>query len=192
MGKKLSWIFGVALAAGIAGCAPYPTVTTQTVVVAGIGPVEIERMDVEVLDVEPSQRLVHVRQRGREWLVAVPEVFGSLNNIRPGDRVTIRRVEGVILGARRARKGARPSLIYTEAESGPFQNLPDRFVVRTLTITARFLAFDPVSGTVNYEGPLGLRTLTVVDPDIRQDLRRLRRNDMIELTLAEAFHFEKS
>lgn len=191
MSKQVSWIFAVALAAGVAGCAPVPTVTTQTVVVAGIGPVDIERMDVEVVDVEPSQRLVHVRQRGREWFVAVPEVFGSLNNIQPGDRVTIRRVEGVILGARRARKGARPGIIYTEAESGPFQNLPDRFVVRTLTVTARFLAFDAVSGTVSFEGPLGLRTLTVVDPEIKQDLRRLRRNDMIELTLAEAFHFEK-
>jgi hypothetical protein len=191
MSKQVSWIFAVALAAGIAGCAPYPTVTTQTVIVAGLGPVEVERMDVEVVDVEPSQRLVHVRQRGREWLVAVPEVFGSLNNIRPGDRVTIRRVEGVIVGARRARKGARPSIVYTEAESGPFQNLPDRFVVRALTITARFLAYDAASGTVSYDGPMGLRTLTVVDPEIRQDLRRLRRNDMVELTLAEAFHFEK-
>lgn len=191
MSKHMSWIFAIALAAGVAGCAAYPTVTTQTVVVAGVGPVEIERLDVEIVDVQPAERIVTVRQGGRSWHVAVPAVFGNLQNIQPGDRVEIRRVEGVIVGARRARKGARPGIVYTEAVSGPFQNLPDKFVVRSLTVTARFQAFDPATSVVSYDGPLGPRSLTVVDPDIKQDLRRLRRGDMVELTLAEAFHFQK-
>jgi hypothetical protein len=118
-------------------------------------------------------------------------VFGSLRNIQPGDRVEIRRIEGVILGARRARKGARPGIVYTEATSGPFQNLPDKFVVRSLTVTAQFQAFDPTTGIVMIVGPLGPRSLTVLDPVLRQDLGRVRRGDMIELTLAEAFHFQK-
>lgn len=191
MPKHLSWIFAIALTAGVAGCASYPTVTTQTVIVAGIGPVEVERLDVEIVSVEPAERLVLVRQGSRVWQVAVPEVFGNLQNIRPGDRVEIRRVEGAILGARRARRGARPGIVYTEAVSGPFQNLPDKFVVRSLRVTAQFQAFDPASGIVSYVGPLGPRSLTAVDPEIKQDLRRLRRGDMIELIVAEAFHFQK-
>ncbi|MGX1742164.1 hypothetical protein ACWIEX_11465 [Bosea sp. NPDC055353] len=191
MPKHLSWIFAIALTAGVAGCASYPTVTTQTVIVAGIGPVEIERLDVEIVNVEPAERLVLVRQGGRVWHVAVPEVFGNLQNIGPGDRVEIRRVEGAILGARRARRGARPGIVYTEAVSGPFQNLPDKFVVRSLRVTAQFQAFDPSSGIVSYVGPLGPRSLTAVDPEIKQDLRRLRRGDMVELIVAEAFHFQK-
>lgn len=191
MSKHLGWIFAMALAAGLAGCATAPTITTQTVVVAGVGPVEIERLDVEIVDVRPAERMVSVRQGRRTWDVAVPEVFGNLRNIQPGDRVAIRRVEGAVVETKRARKGARPSIVYTEAVSGPFQNLPDKFVVRTLEVTARFDAFDPVSGVVNYEGPLGPRSQTVLDPAIKQDLRRLRRGDMIQLTLAEAFHFEK-
>lgn len=175
MPKHLSWIFAIALTAGVAGCASYPTVTTQTVIVAGIGPVEVERLDVEIVSVEPAERLVLVRQGSRVWQVAVPEVFGNLQNIRPGDRVEIRRVEGAILGARRARRGARPGIVYTEAVSGPFQNLPDKFVVRSLRVTAQFQAFDPASGIVSYVGPLGPRSLTAVDPEIKQDLRRLRR-----------------
>lgn len=191
MSKPISWILSIALAVGIAGCAAYPTVTTQTVLVAGVGPVEVEQLNVEVVDVQPDERIVLVRQGARSWHVAVPEVFGNLRNIQPGDRVEIRRVEGVILGARRARKGARPDIVYAEAVSGPFQNLPDRFVVRSLTVTAQLRAFDPTTGIVSYDGPLGPRSLTVVDPDIKRDLRRLRRGDMVELTFAEAFHFQK-
>jgi hypothetical protein len=192
MSRQMSWIFAIALAAGVAGCAPYPTITTQTVIVAGVGPVEVEQLNVEVVDVNPAERVVLVRQGGRSWHVMVPESFGNLRNIQPGDKVEIRRVEGAVLGARRARKGARPGIVYTEAVSGPpFQNLPDKFVVRSLTVTAQFQAFDPTTSVVNYVGPLGPRSLTVVDPEIKQDLRRLRRGDMVELTLAEAFYFQK-
>ena len=191
MSKHLGWIFAVALAAGVAGCAG-PTVTTSTVVVAGVGPVDVELMTVEVVDVQPSERIVIVRQGVRSWHVAVPAVFGNLQNIQPGDRVEIRRAEGVILGAHRARKGAKPGIVYTEAVSGPpFHNLPDKFVVRTLTLTAKFQAFDPRTGIVSFVGPLGQRSLTVVDPVIKQDLTRIRRGDMVELTFAEGFHFQK-
>jgi hypothetical protein len=190
--KQISLIFAVSLAVGVAGCATDPTVTSQTVIVAGVGPVEIEQLDVEIADVNPAERMVIVRQGRQTWPVAVPEVFGDLQNINAGDRVQIRRVEGVILGAKRARKGAKPAIVYTEAVSGPsFQNLPDKFVVRTLTLTARFESFDPATGIVSYVGPLGPRTRTVSDPGIQDGIRRLRRGDMVELTFAEGFHFQK-
>lgn len=190
--KQMSLIFAVSLAAAVAGCASTPTVTTQTVIVAGVGPVEVERLDVEIVDVQPDERMVAVRQGRQTWDVAVPAVFGNLRNISPGDRVEIRRVEGVVLSARRARRGAKPSIIYTEAVSDPsFQNLPDKFVVRSLTVTARFESFDPATGIVSYVGPAGPRTRTVTDPVIQNDMRRIRRGDMVELTFAEAFHFQK-
>jgi hypothetical protein len=193
MWKQMSLVFAVSLAAAVAGCATYPTVTSQTVIVAGVGPVEVERLDVEIVDVDPAERMVVVRQGRQTWQVAVPEVFGNLQNIAPGDRVEIRRAEGAILSARRARKGAKPAIVYTEAVSNPsFQNLPDKFVVRSLTVTARFENFDPATGIVSYVGPTGPRTRTVTDPGIQNDIRRLRRGDMVELTFAEAFHFQKS
>lgn len=191
MSKHMGWIVAIVLAVGVAGCAG-PMVTSTTVVVAGVGPVDIEQVNVEVVDVQPSERILVVRQGVRSWHVAVPAVFGNLQNIQPGDRLEIRRVEGVILGAQRARKGAKPGIVYTEAVSGPpFHNLPDKFAVRTLTLTARFQAFDPTTGIVTFVGPLGPRSLTVADPSIKQDLRRIRRGDMVELTFAEAFHFQK-
>lgn len=192
MSKHRNWIFAIPLAAGLAGCAPVPVVTTQTVIVAGVGAVEVEQLNVEIVDVDPAARIVLVRQGRSTWPVVVPEVFGNLQNIRAGDRVEIRRVEGAVLSARRARKGAKPGIVYAEAVSGPpFQNLPDKFVVRSLTLTARFETFDPATSVVNYVGPMGPRSLTVADPMIKNDLRRLKRGDMIELAFTEAFHFQK-
>lgn len=188
--KKISVIAAVSFA--LAGCATTPTVTSQTVVVAGVGPVEVERLDVEIAAVNPAQRTVVVKQGRQTWPVAVPEVFGNLENIRPGDRVEVRRVEGVILGAKRARRGAKPAIIYSEAAAdSSFQNLPERFVVRSLTVTARFEKFDQETNVVSYVGPAGPRTHVVADPEIQNDLRRLKRGDMVALSFAEAFLLQK-
>lgn len=188
--KKMSVIAAVSFA--LAGCATTPTVTSQTVVVAGVGPVEVERLDVEIAAVNPAERIVVVKQGRQTWPVAVPEVFGNLQNISPGDRVEVRRVEGVMLGAKRARRGAKPAIIYSEAAAdSSFQNLPEKFVVRSLTVTARFETFDPATNVVSYVGPAGPRTHIVSDPEIQNGIRRLKRGDMVELSFAEAFLLQK-
>lgn len=190
--KQLSVVLAIAIASAVAGCATAPTVTTQMVIITGVGPVQVEQINVEIVDVEREERFVRVRQGVNTWQVAVPEVFGTLLNINAGDRIQIRRVEGVVVGVRPARKGAQPGIVYAETEAAPaFQNLPEKFVVRTLTLTAKFENFDAATGIVNYEGPLGPRTQTVVDPAIKAALKRMKRGDMVQLTFAEAFHFEK-
>lgn len=189
--QKISLIAAVSFA--LAGCATTPVVTSQTIVVAGVGPVEVERLDVEVVAVHPADHIVVVRQGRLTWPVAVPETLGDLKNIQAGDRVEVRRAEGAVLGAKRARKGAKPGIVYTEmVADSSFQNLPEKFVVRTLTVTAKFESYDPATNIVSYVGPSGPRTRIVLDPDIQNDARRLKRGDMVELTFAEAFHFQKS
>lgn len=189
--QKISLIVAVSFA--LAGCATTPVVTSQTVVVAGVGPVEVERLDVEVAAVQPADHIVVVRQGRQTWPVAVPETLGDLQNLRAGDKVVVRRAEGAVLSAKRARKGAKPGIVYTEmVADSSFQNLPEKFVVRTLTVTAKFESYDPATNIVSYVGPAGPRTRIVSDPEIQNDARRLKRGDMVELTFAEAFHFQKS
>lgn len=189
--QKISLIAAVSIA--LAGCATTPVVTSQTVVVAGVGPVEVERLDVEVAAVNPADRIVIVRQGRQTWPVAVPETLGDLQNLRAGDRVEVRRAEGAVLSAKRARKGAKPGIVYSETVAdASFQNLPEKFVVRTLTVTAKFESYDPATNVVSYVGPAGPRTRIVSDPDLQNDARRLKRGDMVELTFAEAFHFQKT
>lgn len=189
MSKHINWIVALAAAAAAAGCAPYPLVSSETVIVAGIGPVEVERLNVRIVSVNRADRSVVVEQGRRRWLVSVPAVFGDLRRVRAGDMVEISRIEGAAVDVRRSRRGDRPAITYTDAVSGPpFQNLPDKYVVRALTLTARFERFDPATGVVSYEGPFGPRSRTVVDPDVKAELQTFRRGDMVDLTFAEAFH----
>jgi len=189
MSKHIGLIVALSLAAGVAGCATSPVVTTQTVIVAGVGPVDIERLNVRVVSVDRPNRTVVVEQRGQQWLVNVPPVFGNLDNVREGDMVDISRIEGVVVEVRPSRRGSRPGITYTEtASASVFQNLPERFVTRSLTLTARFERFDAANGTVSYVGPLGPRTLTVADPAVKERLRRFKRGDMVDLTFEEAFY----
>jgi hypothetical protein len=183
-------VFFSFLTLSAAGCGP--TITSRTVTVADLGPVDLEQINVEVVAVAPALRMATVRQGRFVWDVAVPEAFGDLRNVHAGDRLLISRADGAVLGARRARKGARPGMVYTEIVSAPsFQNLPDKFVVRSLTLTAKFERFDPATSMVSYVGPAGPRSLSVADPAIKEDLQRLRRGDMIDLTLAEAVYIQK-
>ncbi len=188
MSKRMSWIFALSIAVGLAGCATQPIVTSQTVTVAGVGPVEIESLNVRVVSIDQPNRTVVVEQRGRRWLVEVPPLFGDLQTVRVGDNVEIRRVEGVLVDVGRKRRGSRPEIAYTEATSGPFQNLPDKYVVRGVTITTRFERFDAASGVVSYVGPFGPRSMTVVDPAVTAELQTFRKGDMVELSFVEAFH----
>ena len=189
MSKFIGPFFAVALALGAAGCATTPVVTTETVIIAGVGPVEIERLTVRVVSIDRPNRSVIVEQRGSRWLVDVPPVFGNLENVREGDMVEINRVEGVVVEVRPNKRGSKPGITYTETASTPaFQNLPERFVTRSLTLTARFERFDAASSTVSYVGPLGPRTLTVADPAVKERLRRFKRGDMVDLSFEEAFY----
>lgn len=189
MSKHINWIFALAVMSAASGCAPYPLVSSETVVVAGVGPVEVERLNVRVVSVNRAARSVVVAQGRHQWLVSVPPVFGDLRRVRAGDMVEISRIEGAAVDVRRSRRGDRPGITYREAVSGPpFHNLPDKYVVRAVTLTARFERFDPASNIVSYVGPLGPRSLTVADPAVRAELQTFGRGDMVDLTFAEAFH----
>ena len=190
MSKHIGLIVAISLAAGVAGCATSPEITTQTVIVAGVGPVDIERLNVRVVSIDRPNRSVLVEQRGNRWVVDVPPIFGNLETVREGDMVDISRVEGAVVEVRPNRRGgAQPGVTYTEtASTAAFQNLPERFVTRTVTLTARFERFDPASSVVSYVGPLGPRSLTVVNPAVKERLRRFKRGDMVDLSFEEAFY----
>lgn len=192
MPKRIALTLALSIALGMTACAPGPRIESETVVVAGLGAVQIERIDVTVVSVDPRSRTVVVQQGNYAWLVDVPPIFGDLQHIQAGDRLQIRRADGAVLAMRRARKGEKPSVVYTEAVSEPrFQNLPDKYVLHSVTLTAKFDSFDPSSGIVHYIGPAGPNSLRVKDPSVQADLGRLRKGDMVSLTFTEAFHILK-
>lgn len=183
-----NWSLALTLIASAASWSGARPALAQTVVVAGVGPAAIEQLNVRVAAVDRASRTMIVQQRGHRWLVEVPEVFGDLSMVRVGDRLDIRRIDGAIVAVSRNRKGVKPGIRYSEggADAG-FQNLPARFVTRTVTVTARFNSFNPATKLVSYVGPDGPRSLPVVDPGVADGLQRLKRGDMVNLVFAEAF-----
>ncbi|CAH1661014.1 conserved exported hypothetical protein [Hyphomicrobiales bacterium] len=164
-----------------------PAIAQQSVNVRGLGVVAVDNVDVRVVSVDLPSRNVVVERSGRQWRITVPEDFGSLAALRRRDRLSISRVESALIAVTPARRGTKPDVVFTVArDEGLFGNLPARWVVRNVTVTAQFTSFDAASGTVRYVGPEGARSLRVIDPAVISVLQTLRRGDMVNLVFTEA------
>lgn len=178
------------LVAGLSGAPALARAPDRTVDVRGLGGVVVDSFNVRVLSVDLPTRTVQVERRGRQWRITLPEEFGSLNALRRRDRLQINRVEAALVTVAPAQRGARPDVTFSAARNdGLFGNLPARWVVRNVTVTAKFVSFDAARGTVSYEGPEGPRTVRVVDPAVATALQRLKRGDMVNLSFTEATEF---
>jgi len=178
------------LVACLPGAVALARAPDRTVEVRGLGGVAVDSFNVRVLSVDLPTRTVQVERRGRQWRITLPEEFGSLNALRRRDRLQINRVESALVTVAPARRGARPDVTFSATRNdGLFGNLPARWVVRNVTVTARFVSFDAARGTVSYEGPEGPRTVRVADPAVVSALQQLKRGDMVNLSFTEATEF---
>lgn len=162
-------------------------VLAQGISIRGLGPAVVQTDRVRVVSVDRASRNVVVERSGRQWRITVPEAFGSLAALRRRDRLEISRVEGALASVARAGTNARPDITVAETrDDGTFNNLPARWVTRSVTVTARFTSFDAARGIASFVGPDGPRTIRAIDPAIIETLRSLRQGDMINVVFAEA------
>lgn len=181
----LAAFISTALVAPLAGFST--PALAQTISVRGIGPTVVQTERVRVVSVDRRSRNVVVERGGRQWRITVPQAFGSLAALRRRDRLDINRVESALVAVTRASAGARPDVVLTETrDDGTFGDLPARWVVRSVTVTAQFTSLDAARGIVNYVGPEGARTIRVVAPGVISALSTLRGGDMINLIFSEA------
>lgn len=174
--------------AGLAG-AVTPALS-QAIEVRGVGGVDIQSVDVRVLAIDLPSRTVQVESKGYQWRVTLPEEFGPLTNIRVRDRLQINRVQGALVSIEPAKRGAKPSVeSTTSSNDGLFGNLPARWVVRKMVVTAKFTGLDSNARLLSYTGPEGSRTVPVVDPEVLAALKKVKKGSMIVLNYAEATEF---
>ncbi|PZU94530.1 MAG: hypothetical protein DI527_02815 [Chelatococcus sp.] len=160
----------------------------QPVLVAGIGPAAIEQMNVRVVSVDPPNHSLVVEQRGYRWQILLPEIFGDLRSLKPGDRLQINKVDGALVALFRSKKGSKPKIVYEDAATdSTFQNLPARYVVQKVAITGRFSSFDPATNTVSFVGPDGPRSRPVGDPVVIAEIKKLKRGDRIDAVFVQAY-----
>ena len=185
--QLLAALISGAMLVATAGMVTSPALAQRSVNVRGLGAVAVDNVDVRVVSVDLPSRNVVVERSGRQWRITVPEDFGSLAALRRRDRLTIDRVESALVAITPAGRGTKPDAVFTTArDEGLFDNLPARWIVRNVTITARFTSFDKASNVVRYVGPEGPRTIRAIDPTVISVLQTLRRGDMVSLVFTEA------
>ncbi|GGC76881.1 hypothetical protein [Chelatococcus reniformis] len=167
--------------------APAQSAMAQGISIRGLGPAVVQTDRVRIVSVDRATRNVVVERGGRQWRITVPAAFGSLAAVRRRDRLEISRVEGALISVAPARANARPDISFAETrDDGTFNNLPARWVTRSVTITARFTSFNAARGIASFVGPDGPRTIRATDPAVVNMLRGLRQGDMINVVFAEA------
>jgi hypothetical protein len=157
----------------------------QTISVRGIGPVQLENVQVRVVSVDRDTRNVVVERRGRQWRVAVPEEFGDLAALRRRDSLDINRVSGVAVSVSPSRN-KRPDIVLSGGvTSGEFDGLPAKWVQRKVTVTGKFISLG-ANNTLTIDGPDGRRSIVVSDPAILQTLRGMKAGQMVDAVFGEA------
>jgi len=157
----------------------------QSISVPGVGPVNMENVQVRVVSVDRDSRNVVVERRGRQWRLSIPEEFGPLTALRRRDRLDINRVSGVAVSASPS-QNARPDIVLSGGiTTGAFEGLPAKWVQRKVTVTGKFVSLS-ANNVLTVDGPDGRRTIPVADPAILQTLRGMKAGQMIDVVFAEA------
>jgi Cu/Ag efflux protein CusF len=141
----------------------------------------------KVQNVDMSKRELTLRSDdGRLYTVDVPQDVSGLENVRKGDRVDAKFYQSVAVSL--VKPGEAP-LGTTERRMGSQTGgaLPGGTVGKQVTSTARITKIDPSAGELTIESQSGKpNTIRVDDPDLKQQMSRLKVGDKVQATYTEA------
>ncbi|MFC0283194.1 hypothetical protein ACFFJB_06165 [Camelimonas abortus] len=157
--------------------------------VRGLGAVDVESLELRIVKVDLATRTLVVEKAGRQWRVVVPEDVGSINGLRPRDKLYVNRVEGALVSVAPPKSG-KPDVVYeTARDDGLFNGLPARWLLRKVIATVRFQKLDQAKGEVTYDGPEGKRTIRVIDPAVMTALAKLKKGELVTFTFTQATEY---
>jgi uncharacterized surface protein with fasciclin (FAS1) repeats len=156
-----------------------------------VAPVAVGRTVETVATVEaidPARRLVTLRDEGADTMtVRVSEDVRNLEQVKVGDRVTVRYLEAVAVGIKPpGRLPVAPAEVTTATARAPVGDMPAGAVVENVTATVRVERVDPATGTVWFRGPSGvLRARTIEDPEVRRFVGTLKPGDEVDVSYTQ-------
>jgi len=140
--------------------------------------------------VDPTTREVLLRgdagaQSGRLFTVVAGRAVQRLDQIRPGDRVTVTYFEA--LAAQVARAGRRGTQPFAGVAVAREAARPGGEAAAVVVARVRITALDPASGSVSFVGPRNrARTVVPKSPEIRAFVAGLRVGDEVDIVYEEA------
>jgi DNA-binding beta-propeller fold protein YncE len=121
---------------------------------------------------------------GNSVTVKVDPGVRNLDQVQPGDKVTVEHYESVALFVRAG--GEPPSAMEAAAvEVAPRGQKPAGFVVETTEITATVEAIDHQARTVTLKGPEGNMRTIKVDPSVKR-FGQVKKGDEVVLRVTDA------
>lgn len=155
----------------------------QTTILVGV---------VETVDVPTREVLVRGSagaQSGALLTMIAGRAVQRLNEIRPGDRVTVMYFQAIAARVARPLSTARPATSTLTAERDAAR--PGGEVTRVRSGRVTITALNAATGTMSFTGPGGLnRTVTATNPDLRRFISELRVGEQVDMTYEEALAIE--
>jgi len=138
-----------------------------------------------VQSVDQAKRSVTLKlDDGREVTTNVDPKVTNLNQVKPGDVVTVSYTEAIAVSLGGTGPGVKSDAMAAKAKEG---TKPGGAVAQYVTVSARVEALDAAKGSVTFKGPEGkTKTVMVQDPNNREMLKKLKVGDVVNITYAEA------
>jgi hypothetical protein len=165
----------------LAACASVDT--EQTTTLRGV---------VETIDVPTREVLVRGQagaQSGALLTMLAGRRVQRLDQIRPGDNVTVVYFQAIAARVARPLSNAPPASMTLTAERDAAR--PGGEVTRVRSGRVRITAVNPATNTVSFTGPGGLnRTVTATNPELQRFFGQLRVGEQVDMTYEEALAIE--
>ena len=141
---------------------------------------ELITVTAQVEKVDKRKRTIRLRdEAGNEHTIKVPEDMKAFDQIKRGDRITVRYWES--LAARLRPAGNLPTDFQQRTVMGPHG------MMRQMTAVTKITSVDAQNNTLTVEGPAGERhTIKVKDRAMQQRLPQLKPGENVEVTYTEA------
>ena len=136
--------------------------------------------------VDPQKHEVFIKgPDGNPVMVQVPENVQNLDNLKPGDQVQLDYYQSVALSlAKKTGPMMSEGTFSAKPASG---NMPGGMMGQQIEATAKVKKVDLDKNTVTIMGPQGkMDTITVKDPQLKQELSKVKAGDAINVTYTEA------
>ena len=141
-----------------------------------------------VTKIDKEHRKLTLRDdQGKEWDVVVDPEVRNFDQIKKGDRVTVKYEESIVASIRKPGEARVTPGERTEMERAPEGQKPGGTLTQETMMSATVVAVNPRANNVTLRDKSGnTRTFQVKDPGLQKRLVELRSGQQIDITYTEA------
>ena len=155
------------------GQMPSSTVGEIMTASATVQKVDLQKHEVSLKDAQ-----------GNEFMLDVPEGVTRLDNVKPGDKVTVTYKQSLALALK---KGGSLTPTETQMAARKAGNLPGGMAGKQITASVKVVKVDPEANKITIKDNQGKTdTINVSDPQLQSQMKDIKPGDRIQASYTEA------